>query len=135
MVAAAMIAMTMKAIPTTREFFLLDPPIAKDIRPSHTNRRRRHQTRVRGKLSIPAAPAKRSHCYVAWRRFADTFHRGGIAIAKSIDGGVTFSSPVDVVTFPLSCLATPTGADADRSRAQHRGRLIPHQYISHYGRG
>ncbi len=47
--------------------------------------------------------------YVAWRRFADTFHRGGIAIAKSIDGGVTFGSPVDVVTFPLSCLATPTG--------------------------
>jgi hypothetical protein len=48
--------------------------------------------------------------YVAWRRFADTFHRGGIAIAKSIDGGVTFSSPLDVVTFPLSCLATPTGS-------------------------
>jgi hypothetical protein len=48
--------------------------------------------------------------YVAWRRFADSFHRGGIAIAKSIDGGATFGSPVDVVTFPSSCLATPTGA-------------------------
>jgi hypothetical protein len=47
--------------------------------------------------------------YVAWRRFADSFHRGGIAIAKSTNGGVTFSNPVDVVTFPLSCLATPTG--------------------------
>ena len=48
--------------------------------------------------------------YVAWRRFADSFHRGGIAIARSIDGGATFSAPVDVVTFPSSCLATPTGA-------------------------
>jgi hypothetical protein len=48
--------------------------------------------------------------YVAWRRFADSFHRGGIAIAKSTNGGATFGSPVDVVTFPSSCLATPTGA-------------------------
>ncbi|HEY4679379.1 MAG TPA: hypothetical protein VIJ01_19590, partial [Candidatus Angelobacter sp.] len=48
--------------------------------------------------------------YVAWRRFADSLHRGGISIAKSTNGGATFGSPVDVVTFPSSCLATPTGA-------------------------
>lgn len=48
--------------------------------------------------------------YVAFRRFADSSHRGGIAIAKSTNGGATFGNPVDVVTFPLSCLATPTGA-------------------------
>lgn len=47
--------------------------------------------------------------YVAWRRFADSSHRGGIAIAKSTNGGATFGNPVDVVTFPSSCLATPTG--------------------------
>ena len=47
--------------------------------------------------------------YVVWRRFADSFHRGGMAIAKSTNGGQTFSTPVDVVTFPSSCLATPTG--------------------------
>jgi hypothetical protein len=48
--------------------------------------------------------------YVAWRRFADSSHRGGIAIAKSTNGGATFGNPVDVVAFPSSCLATPTGA-------------------------
>ncbi len=47
--------------------------------------------------------------YVVWRRFADSFHSGGMAIAKSTNGGQTFSAPVDVVTFPSSCLATPTG--------------------------
>jgi hypothetical protein len=47
--------------------------------------------------------------YVVWRRFADNFHRGGMAIAKSTNGGQTFSAPVDVVTFPSSCLAAPTG--------------------------
>jgi putative Ig domain-containing protein len=47
--------------------------------------------------------------YVAWRRFADTFKRGGIVVVKSTDGGATFGLPVDVVTFPASCLATPTG--------------------------
>jgi hypothetical protein len=46
--------------------------------------------------------------YVAWRRFADAFHRGGIAIAKSTNGGITFGNPIDVVTFPASCFATPT---------------------------
>jgi hypothetical protein len=48
--------------------------------------------------------------YVAWRRFADSSHRGGISIAKSTNGGASFGSPFDVVTFPSSCLATPTGA-------------------------
>src|SRR6185312_3171830 len=48
--------------------------------------------------------------YVVWRRFADSNHRGGMVISKSIDGGKSFSSPVDVVTFPSSCLTTPTGA-------------------------
>ncbi|HSK46261.1 MAG TPA: putative Ig domain-containing protein, partial [Candidatus Binatia bacterium] len=48
--------------------------------------------------------------YVAWRRFADSMHRGGIVIAKSTNGGATFGSPVDVIAFPSSCLATPTGA-------------------------
>ncbi|MGH9565807.1 MAG: sialidase family protein, partial [Candidatus Angelobacter sp.] len=48
--------------------------------------------------------------YVTWRRFADTFKFGGIVIAKSSDGGQTFGAPVDVVTFPASCLSTPTGA-------------------------
>ncbi|MFL6314505.1 MAG: beta strand repeat-containing protein [Terriglobales bacterium] len=48
--------------------------------------------------------------YIAWRRFADSLHRGGIAIAKSTNGGAMFGAPVDVVTFPVACLATPTGA-------------------------
>jgi hypothetical protein len=48
--------------------------------------------------------------YVVWRRFADTTHTGGMVIAKSIDGGQTFSAPTDVVTFPVACFTTPTGA-------------------------
>jgi hypothetical protein len=47
--------------------------------------------------------------YVVWRRFADATHPGGMVIAKSIDGGQTFSVPRDVVSFPATCLATPTG--------------------------
>lgn len=48
--------------------------------------------------------------YVVWRRFADATHNGGMVVAKSNDGGQTFSSPRDVVTFPTACFATPTGA-------------------------
>ncbi|MGC2695057.1 MAG: putative Ig domain-containing protein, partial [Candidatus Angelobacter sp.] len=48
--------------------------------------------------------------YVVWRRFADANHRGGIVIAKSIDGGQTFSLPRDIVTFPSACFTTPVGA-------------------------
>jgi hypothetical protein len=56
--------------------------------------------------------------YVVWRRFADATHSGGIAIAKSIDGGQTFSSPKDVVTFPASCFTTPTGAGCPIDQGQ-----------------
>jgi len=48
--------------------------------------------------------------YVVWRRFADATHTGGMVIAKSIDGGQTFSLPKDVITFPSACSTTPTGA-------------------------
>ena len=54
--------------------------------------------------NLPAA-----RLYVVWRRFADTTHVGGMVISKSVDGGKTFGSPVDVITFPSACLATPTG--------------------------
>jgi hypothetical protein len=48
--------------------------------------------------------------FVVWRRFADATHPGGMIISKSTDGGQTFSYPKDLVTFPSTCLTTPTGA-------------------------
>ena len=41
--------------------------------------------------------------YVAWRRFADTTHSGGIVIAKSIDGG-RLSAPYGRLYFSRSLL-------------------------------
>ena len=56
--------------------------------------------------------------YVVWRRFADANHPGGIVIRKSINGGLTFGTPADVVTFPASCLTTPTGAGCPIDQGQ-----------------
>lgn len=48
--------------------------------------------------------------YVAWRRFAVSSQPGAILIAKSTDGGNTFTKGIDVVDFPVSCSTSPTGA-------------------------
>ena len=48
--------------------------------------------------------------YVAWRRFAVSSAPGALMVAKSTNGGQTFSKAVEAVTFPLACGSVPTGA-------------------------
>ena len=48
--------------------------------------------------------------YVAWRKFGSGNTPSALMIAKSTNGGESFSSPVAAVTFPASCNTTPTGA-------------------------
>lgn len=47
--------------------------------------------------------------YVAWRRFATSSQPDAIVIAKSTDGGNTFTKGVDAFDFPTSCPISPTG--------------------------
>jgi len=48
--------------------------------------------------------------YAAWRRFAVSSAVGALMIAKSTDGGQTFTKAVEAVTFPVACASAPTGA-------------------------
>jgi len=48
--------------------------------------------------------------YVAWRRFATSSQPDAIVIAKSVDGGNSFTKGVDAVDFPASCPTSKTGA-------------------------
>jgi hypothetical protein len=49
--------------------------------------------------------------YVAWRRFATSSQPDAMMIAKSTDGGNTFTKAVQAVTFPVTCSTTaPTAA-------------------------
>jgi Putative Ig domain len=48
--------------------------------------------------------------YVAWRMFGAGKTPAALMIAKSSDGGQSFSKPVAAVTFPASCNNTPTGS-------------------------
>ncbi|HET8922505.1 MAG TPA: kelch repeat-containing protein, partial [Candidatus Acidoferrum sp.] len=60
--------------------------------------------------SVPASQPAR--IYVAWRRFAtlqDPDDAPTIFIAKSVDGGNTWSGPFPVVVFPTSCVTIPNG--------------------------
>ena len=47
--------------------------------------------------------------YVAWRKFGSGNTASALMVAKSTNGGESFSSPVAAVTFPVSCNTTPTG--------------------------
>jgi hypothetical protein len=56
--------------------------------------------------SVPAtSPAT---VYVAWRRFASGGQNDAIVLAKSSDGGNSWSKALDVVDFPLSCATNST---------------------------
>ena len=44
--------------------------------------------------------------YVAWRRFATSSQPDAIEVAKSTDGGNTFTKSFDAVLFPTSCSTT-----------------------------
>ncbi len=56
--------------------------------------------------SVPAtSPAT---VYVGWRRFANGSQSDAIVLAKSTDGGISWSKAIDVVDFPLSCATNST---------------------------
>ena len=44
--------------------------------------------------------------YVAWRRFSTSSQPDALMIAKSTDGGNTFSKAIQAVTFPATCSTT-----------------------------
>ncbi|HEX7286114.1 MAG TPA: putative Ig domain-containing protein [Candidatus Angelobacter sp.] len=48
--------------------------------------------------------------YVAWRRFATSSQPDAIVVAKSVNGGSTFTKSIDAVAFPASCSTSHTGA-------------------------
>lgn len=55
--------------------------------------------------------------YVAWRRFATSSQPDALMIAKSTDGGNTFTKAIEAVTFPASCSTTappPPGCPFDQ---------------------
>ncbi len=77
--------------------------------------------------------------YVAWRRFATSSQPDALMIAKSTDGGNTFSKAVQAVTFPTTCSTTaPTAAgcqfDQGTTAASFRTSAFPALTVDDTGR-
>ncbi|HEY6943493.1 MAG TPA: putative Ig domain-containing protein [Candidatus Acidoferrum sp.] len=77
--------------------------------------------------------------YVAWRRFATSSQPDALMIAKSTDGGNTFTKAIPVVTFPISCSTTaPTTAgcafDQGTTAASFRTSAFPALTVDDTGR-
>lgn len=77
--------------------------------------------------------------YVAWRRFATSSQPDALMIAKSTDGGNTFTKAVQVVTFPATCSTTaPTAAgcqfDQGTTAASFRTSAFPALTVDDTGR-
>jgi len=76
--------------------------------------------------------------YVAWRKFGSGSTPSALMIAKSTNGGESFSSPVAAVTFPVSCNTTPTGAgcifDQGTSGSTFRTTAYPALTVDDTGR-
>jgi hypothetical protein len=66
--------------------------------------------------STSNAPA--ATLYVAWRRFATSSQPDAIVIAKSNDGGNTFTKAIDVVDFPATCATSRTGPGCPLDQGQ-----------------
>lgn len=78
--------------------------------------------------SSSAAPA--ATVYVAWRRFATSSQPDAILIAKSTDGGNTFTKGFDVVDFPTTCATSPTtgGCPLDQGLSANGGNFRTNTY-------
>ena len=77
--------------------------------------------------------------YVAWRRFATSSQPDAIMIAKSTDGGNSFSKAVQAVTFPTACSTTtppPAGCAFDQgtTAASFRTSAYPALAVDDTGR-
>jgi len=76
--------------------------------------------------------------YVVWRKFGSGNTPSALMIAKSTDGGESFSSPVAAMTFPASCNTTPTGTgcifDQGTSGSTFRTTAYPALTVDDTGR-
>src|SRR5215467_3918596 len=77
--------------------------------------------------------------YVAWRRFATSSQPDALMVAKSTDGGNTFSKAVQAVTFPTACSTTSpasTGCAFDQgtTAASFRTSAFPALTVDDTGR-
>jgi len=77
--------------------------------------------------------------YVAWRRFASSSQPDALMIAKSTDGGNTFSKAAQAVTFPTACSTTApasTGClfDQGTTAASFRTSAFPALAVDDTGR-
>ncbi|HKW35172.1 MAG TPA: putative Ig domain-containing protein [Candidatus Acidoferrum sp.] len=80
-----------------------------------------------------------STIYVAWRRFTTSAQPDALMIAKSTDGGNTFSKAVPAVTFPTACSTTaPPSAgcafDQGTTAASFRTSAFPALAVDDTGR-
>jgi len=77
--------------------------------------------------------------YVAWRRFATSAQPDALMIAKSTDGGNTFTKAIQAVTFPAACSTTApasTGCAFDQgtTAASFRTSAFPALTVDDTGR-
>jgi hypothetical protein len=76
--------------------------------------------------------------YVAWRRFVTSSQPDAMMIAKSTDGGNTFSKAVEAVTFPLNCSPNTAVAgcpfDQSESASEFRTNAFPALTVDDVGR-
>ena len=77
--------------------------------------------------------------YVAWRRFATSSQPDALMMAKSTDGGNTFTKAVQAVTFPVACSTTApasTGCAFDQgtTAASFRTSAFPAFTVDDTGR-
>ena len=77
--------------------------------------------------------------YVAWRRFATSSQPDALMIAKSTDGGTSFSKAITAVTFPAPCSTTaPTSTgcafDEGTTAASFRTSAFPALSVDDTGR-
>lgn len=80
-----------------------------------------------------------STIYVAWRRFATTSQPDAILIAKSTDGGNTWTKAIQAVTFPSNCSTAsvpPAGCAFDQgsTAASFRTSAYPALAVDDTGR-
>src|SRR5262249_43038065 len=69
--------------------------------------------------------------YVAWRRFPVSSAPGALVIAKSTDGGQTFTKGIDVVAFPVACaspIITGQGCPFDQLISSSGGAMRTNTY-------
>lgn len=77
-----------------------------------------------------SAGAAAATVYVAWRRFATSSQPDAIVVAKSTDGGNTFTKGIDVVDFPVACQTSPTsgGCTLDQGLSANGGNIRTNTY-------